>query len=142
MLPGRLRGGALSLVGLADDLANHGVVLVVEAGLQGSKLDGATLFTDDGVAVVGLTARYDRFDVFVSRCCTNSRTSYCGTSLPVQARFSTRVSRREPSKASAARYGVHSSLVIGRLQRDGVLDWGRLRNHIPKVRPYLGGAGR
>lgn len=35
-------------------------------------------------------------------------------------------------------YGVHPSIVIGRLQRDEVIEWSRFRNHIPKVRPHLG----
>jgi HTH-type transcriptional regulator/antitoxin HigA len=37
----------------------------------------------------------------------------------------------------AAHHSVHPSVVIGRLQRDRVLDWSQLRTHIPKVRPYL-----
>jgi HTH-type transcriptional regulator/antitoxin HigA len=33
--------------------------------------------------------------------------------------------------------GVHPSLVIGRLQREGRLAWGEMRRAIPKVRPFL-----
>jgi HTH-type transcriptional regulator / antitoxin HigA len=33
--------------------------------------------------------------------------------------------------------GVHPSLVIGRLQKEGRLSWGELRRSIPKVRPFL-----
>lgn len=37
----------------------------------------------------------------------------------------------------ATAFGIHPSMVIGRLQREGVIDWSHLRNQIPKVRPYL-----
>lgn len=37
----------------------------------------------------------------------------------------------------ATTFGVHPSLVIGQLHRRGLLDWSRLRSHIPKVRPFL-----
>lgn len=33
--------------------------------------------------------------------------------------------------------GVHPSFVIGRLQRDGVLDWSDFRRSVPKVRPFV-----
>jgi len=39
--------------------------------------------------------------------------------------------------AMARQYGVHSSLVIGRLQREGVLDWSDFRRNIPKIRPFV-----
>ncbi len=38
----------------------------------------------------------------------------------------------------ASKHGVHPSIVIGRLQRDGVLDWSQFRRSVPKVRPALG----
>jgi len=37
----------------------------------------------------------------------------------------------------AAHHDVHPSVVIGRLQRDGILDYSQLRNHLPKVKPHL-----
>ncbi len=39
--------------------------------------------------------------------------------------------------AIAREHGVHPCFVIGRLQKDGVLNWGDLRRNIPKVRPYV-----
>lgn len=38
--------------------------------------------------------------------------------------------------AAAQVYGVHPSLVIGRLQKEGRLGWGEMRRSIPKARPY------
>lgn len=38
----------------------------------------------------------------------------------------------------SSKHGVHPSIVIGRLQRDGVLEWSQFRRSIPKVRPVLG----
>ena len=42
--------------------------------------------------------------------------------------------------AAAVQYQVHSSVVIGRVQRD-TGDWRRHRTRIPKVRPHLAEAG-
>ena len=39
--------------------------------------------------------------------------------------------------AAARENGVHPSLIIGRLQRDGRLDWKDYRRSIPKVRPFV-----
>lgn len=172
-LPRRLSGGPSDLTGLADDLADHGVVLVVEPGLKGSKLDGAALFTDRGTAVVGLTARYDRFDMFVftllhelAHLILGHVTSSGGALVDEDVGSGAVVSGVEraandsaadwifpggfvppkpvstPSIARhATNYGVHPSLVIGRLQRDGLLEWSQLRNHVPKVKPYLEAVG-
>jgi HTH-type transcriptional regulator/antitoxin HigA len=38
---------------------------------------------------------------------------------------------------AAQSVGVHPSFVIGRLQREGVLDWRDYRRSIPKVRPFV-----
>ncbi len=169
VLPGRLRGGPSDLAGLEQVLASHGVVLVIESGLKGSKLDGAALFTDDGVAVVGLTARYDRFDMFVFTLLHELAHLVLGHVDPDDEPLvdeeigdgtsSSAIERAANDQASewifpggfiapapvstpsiarlADGYGVHPSLVIGRLQRDGTLAWSKLRNHIPKVRAYL-----
>jgi HTH-type transcriptional regulator/antitoxin HigA len=39
--------------------------------------------------------------------------------------------------ATAQAIGVHPSLIIGRLQREGVLEWSDFRRSIPKVRPFV-----
>ncbi len=44
-------------------LKELGIVVVIEPRLPSTRLDGATLFTDDNV-VIGLTIRFDRFDNF------------------------------------------------------------------------------
>ena len=62
--------------------------------------------------------------------------------------FSDGLGTDEPITAStifrlADLYGVHQSLVIGRLQRDERLAWSQYRAHIPRVRellPELGGS--
>jgi HTH-type transcriptional regulator/antitoxin HigA len=46
-------------------LAECGVVLVTELPLRSSKLDGVSMFLDDGRPTVGLTSRGDRMDSFV-----------------------------------------------------------------------------
>lgn len=61
-LPQLLRDGPAAMDGLTDLLRECGVILLVEPGLKGSKLDGAAFFLDSGTAVVALTGRYDRFD--------------------------------------------------------------------------------
>lgn len=45
-------------------LANHGIALIIESHLDGSKLDGGALLAEDGTPVIGLTLRYDRIDNF------------------------------------------------------------------------------
>ncbi|NVO56014.1 ImmA/IrrE family metallo-endopeptidase [Rhodobacteraceae bacterium B1Z28] len=47
-----------------EKLAKHGVALVVASHLPKTYLDGAALWTVDGVPVVGMTIRYDRLDNF------------------------------------------------------------------------------
>lgn len=46
-------------------LADYQVALVIEQPIMGSKIDGAVLFGDDGIPVVGLSTRGDRMDGFV-----------------------------------------------------------------------------
>jgi HTH-type transcriptional regulator / antitoxin HigA len=50
---------------LKDWLGECGVVLVTELPLRASKLDGVSMFLDDGRPAVGLTSRGDRMDSFV-----------------------------------------------------------------------------
>lgn len=45
-------------------LSDRGVVMVVEAHLPRTRLDGAALLTEQGTPVVALTIRYDRLDNF------------------------------------------------------------------------------
>jgi HTH-type transcriptional regulator/antitoxin HigA len=45
-------------------LADRGVVMVVEAHLPRTRLDGAALLSENGTPVVALTIRYDRLDNF------------------------------------------------------------------------------
>lgn len=45
-------------------LANHGISLIIEKHLTGTKFNGASLMTSTGIPVVGLTLLYDRVDNF------------------------------------------------------------------------------
>lgn len=45
-------------------LNKHGIVVVIEAHLKGTQLDGAALKDSDGTPIIGLTLRYDRIDNF------------------------------------------------------------------------------
>jgi HTH-type transcriptional regulator/antitoxin HigA len=45
-------------------LADRGIVMVVEAHLPRTRLDGAAILTEEGVPVIALTIRYDRLDNF------------------------------------------------------------------------------
>ena len=47
-----------------DELLRIGIVTVIEAVLQGTRLDGAALTLPSGTPVVALTLRYDRLDNF------------------------------------------------------------------------------
>lgn len=47
-----------------EKLAKHGIALIVASHLPKTYLDGAALWTVDGVPVVGMTIRYDRLDNF------------------------------------------------------------------------------
>lgn len=45
-------------------LLKHGIVLVVEPHLPGTRLDGAAVLDADGTPVIGMTLRHDRLDNF------------------------------------------------------------------------------
>jgi HTH-type transcriptional regulator/antitoxin HigA len=45
-------------------LANHGIVVILEAHLKRTRLDGAAMLRTDGTPVIGLTLRHDRVDNF------------------------------------------------------------------------------
>jgi HTH-type transcriptional regulator / antitoxin HigA len=51
------------LASVEEGLARCGVILVFERQLTGSKLDGAAMLRSDGVPVIGITTRGDRFDI-------------------------------------------------------------------------------
>jgi len=45
-------------------LAKHGIAVVVEPSLPNVLIDGAAMFTNQGIPVIGLTLRHDRLDYF------------------------------------------------------------------------------
>ncbi len=47
-----------------NHLSQDGIVVVIEPQLDGSKLDGSTIFEDREHPIIGLTLRYDRLDNF------------------------------------------------------------------------------
>jgi HTH-type transcriptional regulator/antitoxin HigA len=151
---------------LNELLADCGVVLVVVPPLRSSKIDGVSLILD-GTPVVGLSARGDRMDIFVftllhelahlllghldsgdvtldedvsdpagSERERDANELAAGWILPEEIEVSARPSTAEVL-AAARHHGVHASVVVGRLQRDGRVGWNEMRRLVPKVRPYL-----
>lgn len=49
---------------IRDFLADHGIALVAEKPLTGSKFNGASLMSKSGAPIIGLTLSYDRLDNF------------------------------------------------------------------------------
>ena len=47
-----------------DFLMKHGIALVIEPHFDQTYLDGAALFSDQGLPVIGITLRHDRLDSF------------------------------------------------------------------------------
>lgn len=150
--------------------AGCGVSLVFAEGLQGGKLDGAVTFLSDGRPVVALTTRGDRFDSLVFTLlheCAHLALGHITPVTPVIVDDDLMSAQSDPNEIAAndqatawlfpsgfeiastsvpaildaaLRYEVHSSLVIGRVQRD-TRDWRRHRTRIPKVRLFLTEAG-
>ena len=169
-LPRILRDGPDKLVELPARLAECGVVLVFAEGLRGGKLDGAVTHLPDGRPVIGLTTRGDRFDgllfTLLHECAhlvlehiTPDSVSIIDDDLtepqhdPKEIDANNQASawlfpggfeidsKSVPSiVATASRYQVHSSVVIGRIQRDSG-NWKLHRTKIPKVRAHLSDAG-
>lgn len=164
----QLLAGPQEAAHLGDWLADVGVVLVVEPGLRGSKIDGAVWMRQDPTPVIGLTTRGDRFDGFVFTLLHEIAHLVLGhvesdeVRVEVDLEFTGSDDEREeaanrlasswifpdglvvegPIKSStivrlAEAHAVHPSLVIGRLQHDGLLGWNRFRNHIPHVRSHV-----
>lgn len=165
-LPGLLASGNERLTDVRQWLADCGVIFVFVEGLRGGKLDGAVTFLPDGRPVIALTGRGDRFDSFLftllHECAhlvlehiTADGQSIVDDNLIGDETVEVEQAANElasdwlfpegfacPSTkvaaivAAAQQRGVHSSVVIGRLQREHSL-WNLHRTQIPKVRSVL-----
>lgn len=147
-----------------------GVSLVVELPLRSSKLDGAVFFVSASPVIGLTTRgnRFDGFvftllheiahlvlghasdgkvqldEDFVGGS-TEGEVESEANALASSWIFPGGLEVREPITTSkildaADLFSVHPSLVIGRLQWDGLLEWSQYRNRIPRVRPLLPGS--
>lgn len=168
-LPRELRSGPDSLKKTTGILADCGVRLVYLEGLKGGKLDGAVTFIGDGMPVIGLTARGDRFDsllyTLLHECAHLTLGHIDETTAAILDEFSEEPTDPSETEANdqasdwlfpgglrckvetgslivdtARHHGVHPSCVIGRLQHDSD-QWSMMRKGIPPVRDALRGAG-
>jgi HTH-type transcriptional regulator/antitoxin HigA len=168
-IPRLLESGPERLGELPPLFARCGVALVFSEGLPGGKLDGAATVLADGRVAIGVTARGDRFDGLVFTMlheCAHLVLDHLssdlvivdddlddGSSDPVERAANEQASEwlfpggfaidstAVPAIVEAAsRYGVHPSVVVGRVQRDND-NWRLHRTRIPKVRPHLAEAG-
>ena len=170
-LPREVQDGPKSLAKLPGILAGYGVRLVFLEGLPGGKIDGAVSFIEGGRGpVIGLTARWDRFDsllyTLLHECAhltlghieegsaaildenlAQEHTDTHETQANEQASDwlfpdGFRIEPFGPSRIeeTAKQYSVHPSCVIGRIQHDQNA-WTLLRNSIPKVRDELRAVG-
>lgn len=168
-IPRLLQPGPETLSQLPALFAECGVALVFAEGLPGAKLDGATTVLADGRRAIGLTARGDRLDGVIFTMlheCAHLILEHLSSDLvivdddlddesndPHERAANEQTSEwlfpggfRIESTAvpaivdAASRYGVHASVVIGRVQRDSG-NWRLHRTRIPKVRPHLAEAG-
>lgn len=166
-LCGRLVPGPSELANLRDWLADAGVVLVVEPGLRGGKFDGVATLATDGTPVIGVSGRYNRFDILVFTVLheiahlvlghVTAENPYMIDDLDTDSTDLNEVEANQlagewifpgafevPSpltSANIARYAravdVPVSMVIGRLMREGELRPTQFRNHLRKVRPFI-----
>ena len=169
-LPRLMREGPSQLPRLPALLAKCGVRLVFAEGLRGGKLDGAVTFLDDGCPVIGVTTRYNRFDTVVftllHECAhltlghiDSPSGSIIDDDLTGESDYPTEQEANERVSAwlfpggfniqstsvpaiieASTRYGVHPSVVIGRIHWD-TQRWNLHRARIPRVRPELQDAG-
>ena len=164
-LPRQLRSGPDSLEKTTGILADCGVRLVYLEGLRGGKLDGAVTFIGDGMPVIGLTTRGDRFDSLLYTLlheCAHLTLGHIDETTPaILDEFSEELSDPSETEANdqasdwlfpgglrykvdtgsliddtARHHGVHPSCVIGRLQHDND-QWSMMRRDIPQVRDTL-----
>ena len=162
-VPRRLQEGPEQVADLRDAFAKCGVALVVVEGLKGGKLDGAVTSVNR-CPVIGLTARGDRFDSFIHTLlheCGHLVLNHLDAGsivdddvtlddvAPIEAAanetadewlFPGGFPNVEATLRNvidiAERFGVHSSVVIGRFQWR-MKDFKFMRTHIPKVRDYI-----
>lgn len=170
-LPTHLEAGAAALGDVQASLATCGVRLVFLEGLRGGKLDGAVTFLPDGLPVIGLTTRGNRFDgvlfTLLHECAHLTLEHVSPENDGIILDVDLMADQDEPIEleaneqagewlfpggfvadgstvpkilTTAARYRVHPSVVIGRLQRDSG-NWSRYRSRIPKVRSELEASG-
>lgn len=165
-LPRLLSAGPEAIPSAWSAVESCGVVMVAAEGLRGGKLDGAVTLLPDGRPVVGLTARGDRFDSFVftwlHECAhlalghvTTGRASIIDENLAEKSSDPVEIAADEQAStwitpeslnitsaslpaimAEANRFGVHPSLILGRVQFNSG-NWKQHRRLIPKVRPAL-----
>jgi HTH-type transcriptional regulator/antitoxin HigA len=165
-VPQLTQDGPAKLRLLPERFAECGVRLVFAEGLQGGKLDGAVTFLSDGRPVVALTTRGDRFDSLLFTLlheCAHLALGHITPESPVIVDDDLMSAQSDPNEIAAndqatawlfptsleiastsvpaildaaLDYGVHPSVVIGRIQRD-TGDWRRHRTRIPKVRMFL-----
>lgn len=154
------------LIHLAAWLAECGVAFVVELPLKAGKIDGVLMFSSAGTPIIGLSTRGDRMDSLLFTMLHEIAHLLSGHVVQGDVQLDEDVlgdDGRAEAEANelAARWilpgkvvvdhkptlpeiakiaqslNVHISVVIGRLQREGVLDWSDFLRSIPKVRPYL-----
>ncbi len=164
-LPLRLRSGAERLHEIRGWLAECGVTFVFLEGLRGGKLDGAVSFLEDGRPMLALSGRGDRFDSFLftllhecahlvlmhvtpdSPDIIDEDIAGAGGAVEIKANeqasawlfphgFACPSTQLKAIAAAADNYGLHPSVIIGRLQRDSGT-WTLHRRRIPKVRSVL-----
>ena len=164
-LPCELQSGPDSLHKTTGILADCGVRLVFLEGLKGGKLDGAVTFIADGMPVIGLTARGDRFDsllyTLLHECAHLTLGHIDETASAILDELSQEHADPSETEAdaqasewlfpgglhlkagggsliedTARHHSVHPSCVIGRIQHDNNR-WSLMRSDIPKIKDAL-----
>jgi HTH-type transcriptional regulator/antitoxin HigA len=147
-------------------LASCGVALVIELPLRNSKIDGVTSFST-GSPIIGLSTRGDRMDSFVFTLLHEIGHLTLGHVSAGEIRIDEDIDvvdgsdREFQANEAAANWifphlplipadpsprvlldtarvlGVHPCFLIGRLQKEGRLNWSDYRRTIPRVRPFV-----